>query len=60
MSEPDEQPTVDRARAAARAELDKVFGEVLPQASSDERAPEPAESNPDAWYLDNRPPHHDR
>jgi hypothetical protein len=37
-----------------------VFGDVLPDVTSDERAPEPGESGADAWYQDNRPPHHDR
>jgi hypothetical protein len=36
-----------------------VFGDVLPDVTSDER-PEPGESGADAWYEDNRPPHHDR
>jgi hypothetical protein len=37
-----------------------VFGDVLPDVTNDERTPEPDESSADAWYHDNRPPHHDR
>jgi hypothetical protein len=37
-----------------------VFGDVLPDVTKDERTPEPGDSGADAWYQDNRPPHHDR
>jgi hypothetical protein len=40
--------------------LDEVFGDVLPNTTSDERDPEPPEPDPDDWYAQNRPPHHDR
>ncbi|MBA2473032.1 MAG: hypothetical protein H0V41_12655 [Pseudonocardiales bacterium] len=41
--------------------LDLVFGEVLPDSTSDDR-PWPAEAESDErdqWLRDNRPPHHD-
>jgi hypothetical protein len=41
-----------------RPDLDKIFGEVLPATTSDEREPEPPPT--DDWYEHNRPPHHDR
>lgn len=40
---------------------ERVFGEVLPEGTADDR-PDPGEVNPDErdrWLLDNRPPHHD-
>jgi len=52
------------ARTVDRRTLDEVFGEVLPETTSDERA---ERDNPgsrpginDDWYYENRPPHHDR
>jgi hypothetical protein len=38
--------------------LDDVFGDVLPETTADERQPEPPGRDGDAWYLENRPPHH--
>ncbi|MBM7858321.1 hypothetical protein JOD27_002098 [Lentzea nigeriaca] len=35
----------------------EVFGDVLPETTSDERGAAPAEDR-DAWYVENRPPHH--
>ncbi|MGH3673116.1 MAG: hypothetical protein ACRDSH_21230 [Pseudonocardiaceae bacterium] len=50
------------SRAAAReTRLDRVFGEVLPDSTSDDR-PSRDEAEPgerDRWLRDNRPPHHD-
>ncbi|MFD9889757.1 hypothetical protein ACFWY9_10480 [Amycolatopsis sp. NPDC059027] len=40
--------------------VDEIFGDVLPETTSDERGPEPGGPDPDSWYLENRPPHHDR
>jgi hypothetical protein len=37
-----------------------VFGDVLPDVTSDERDPERTGSGDDTWFEDNRPPHHDR
>jgi hypothetical protein len=48
------------ARERDRRELDAVFGEVLPDTTSDERDPEPSGRERDSWYEENRPPHHDR
>lgn len=50
------QPDADRARR-----LDRVFGEVLPEHTTDDRADrreEDAEER-ERWLRDNRPPHHD-
>lgn len=37
-----------------------VFGDVLPETTSDEREPEDPTRTADDWYRENRPPHHDR
>ncbi len=43
-----------------RRYLAEVFGEVLPESTSDDRVPGSSEeSGRDSWYRDNRPPHHD-
>ncbi len=68
MTEADRQepsPTPGAARRTGRAgvrklELDQIFGDVLPDITSDERSAEPTESGRDDWHLENRPPHHDR
>jgi hypothetical protein len=39
-------------------DLDEIFGDVLPDTTSDERDQERPDS--DSWYEQNRPPHHDR
>ena len=43
-----------------RRRLDRVFGDVLPDTTSDERDPDQRTGHPDDWYRENRPPHHDR
>ena len=55
------QGSPSRPPAAARAKPSgaDVFGDVLPEVTGDERAPEPG-GLPDSWYEENRPPHHDR
>ncbi|WP_165943731.1 hypothetical protein [Saccharopolyspora karakumensis] len=42
-----------------RRRLAEVFGDVLPETTSDDR-PEPTSANTrESWYRENRPPHHD-
>ncbi|WP_158842496.1 hypothetical protein [Saccharothrix deserti] len=41
--------------AARRRRLAEVFGDVLPETSSDEPRPS---GRDDRWYEENRPPHH--
>ncbi|PSL54151.1 hypothetical protein B0I31_107206 [Saccharothrix carnea] len=41
--------------AARRRRLAEVFGDVLPEDSSDEPRPT---GRDDRWYEENRPPHH--
>jgi hypothetical protein len=47
--------------AARRRRLAEVFGDVLPDTTSDEREPESGDSSSttrDEWYRDQVPPHH--
>ena len=43
------------AEAARRRRLAEVFGDVLPEGSSDDPRPT---GRDDRWYEENRPPHH--
>jgi hypothetical protein len=56
MAEERDEP----AGHTARRKVDEVFGEVLPDTTADERDVESARAESDSWYLENRPPHHDR
>ncbi|MFC5287094.1 hypothetical protein ACFPM7_08530 [Actinokineospora guangxiensis] len=64
MPHPDEAAdTPDQPRAATpeaearrRAALDRIFGDVLPDTTRDERTEK--EPDGDDWYTRNRPPHH--
>lgn len=52
-----EEQAPDRAR-----QLLQVFGEVLPESSTDDRPDDSDQSSHDrdGWLLENRPPHHDQ
>jgi hypothetical protein len=54
--EKDRKPPQERERR----ELDAIFGDVLPDTTSDERDTEASHHRDDSWYQENRPPHHDR
>lgn len=56
---PDEPSESPRPRPSGR-DLDAIFGDVLPDTTSDERDPERPSGDRDSWYERNRPPHHDR
>lgn len=67
--EPDRDRTgpdeTDRARAEVerRRRLAEVFGDVLPESTSDDVDADqaaPDRSGDERWYTENRPPHHDR
>lgn len=65
MTRPEGSPDdADRVETAAerRARLDRVFGDVLPETTSDERGPGVRRSDePDAgeeWLRAQVPPHH--
>ncbi|MEU3621038.1 hypothetical protein [Amycolatopsis coloradensis] len=49
-----------RPTEATRRRVDEIFGDVLPDTTSDEREPGQRTPDSDSWYLENRPPHHDR
>jgi hypothetical protein len=45
--------------AARRRRLAEVFGDVLPEATSDDRPESGSPAGADErWYTENRPPHH--
>lgn len=55
------RPPRDETPADRRARLDAVFGDVLPDTTSDERDPAPprGEDDPvDTWLRAQVPPHH--
>lgn len=55
------EPEAPRAagRTVSTERLREVFGEVLPETTSDERDASPSEgSGRDEWMQENRPPHH--
>jgi hypothetical protein len=43
---------------AVRRRLAEVFGDVLPETTSDERGGGASPDDREAWYRENRPPHH--
>jgi len=55
-----DQPRDDAvaAEAARRRRLAEVFGDVLPDTTSDERGPDQGDADRESWYRENRPPHH--
>ncbi|MFO7190856.1 MULTISPECIES: hypothetical protein [Thermocrispum] len=56
-AEPPRKQSARRAAVSARR-IHEVFGDVLPETTSDERDFSPREGDRDEWYLANRPPHH--
>jgi hypothetical protein len=51
-------PTPPGARVKRRG-LAEIFGDVLPDTTSDERGNECGGTDEsDRWYVENRPPHH--
>lgn len=50
---------MDELPAPVRRRLDEVFGEVLPNTTSDERDDRPQSGAGDDELLANRPPHHE-
>jgi len=55
-----EQPEEhDRPRPPVdKATLDRIFGTVLPEVTRDEISERRGTTENDAWYRENRPPHH--
>jgi hypothetical protein len=51
----------ERKAEPTQRRFDEVFGDVLPETTADERDERTSSSSgDDSWYLENRPPHHDR
>lgn len=59
MTEPGSNSAAERAR---RRRLAEVFGDVLPEATSDDTADSESRGSEsrgsERWYRENRPPHH--
>ena len=51
--------TEPRKQPSRPSRLDEVFGDVLPETTSDERDPQRRSESSDSWYEENRPPHHE-
>ncbi|GAA4851101.1 hypothetical protein [Saccharopolyspora rosea] len=58
MSE--QRPKRRAGEAERRRRLAEIFGDVLPDATSDDRPDRAPAPDSDRWYRENRPPHHDR
>ncbi|WP_414939608.1 hypothetical protein [Amycolatopsis sp. cmx-11-51] len=56
----DERPSAAGSCTERQRRVDEIFGDVLPDTTSDEREPGQRTPDSDSWYLENRPPHHDR
>ena len=57
---PDQPEDEPAARKPRRRPVSDPFGDVLPDTTRDERDPDSAGRDNEAWYRDNRPPHHDQ
>jgi len=58
-AEPDSVRSDPAALAARRRRLAEVFGDVLPEATADDRPErDPSSGADERWYTENRPPHH--
>ncbi|MER7013331.1 hypothetical protein ABT324_18080 [Saccharopolyspora sp. NPDC000359] len=42
-----------------RRKLAEIFGDVLPETTSDDRSDRAPAEDDERWYRENRPPHHD-
>lgn len=42
-----------------RRKLAEIFGDVLPETTSDDRPDRTPAEDDERWYRENRPPHHD-
>ncbi|NIJ10463.1 hypothetical protein FHU38_000807 [Saccharomonospora amisosensis] len=54
-----DRPADEPAKAPRRRRIEEIFGEVVPETTSDEKDPGVERGRSDEWYLENRPPHHD-
>lgn len=56
VSDEDQQARIERLRRKRR--LAEIFGDVLPESTSDDRAEHERGGDPGRWYRENTPPHH--
>lgn len=56
---PEQDPAPGPGELEAARRLAEIFGDVLPESTSDDRDPQTADRGDDSWYTENRPPHHD-
>lgn len=57
MSASQDRERADRTKID-KAKLDAIFGDVLPDITSDERSPDSSAGTPDDWLRSQVPPHH--
>lgn len=50
----------ERGNDTRRRRIDEVFGDPLPDVTSDEQDMWRDSGEADRWYRENRPPHHDQ
>ncbi|MGW6444583.1 hypothetical protein [Lentzea sp. NPDC055074] len=58
MTKSESPKPADDDAVARRRRLAEVFGDVLPETTSDERGGPGGAEDREAWYRENRPPHH--
>ncbi|KEI45552.1 hypothetical protein [Saccharopolyspora rectivirgula] len=46
-------------RSKKRPSIAEIFGDVLPDTTSDDRPDPGGQQEMERWYRENRPPHHD-
>lgn len=56
--ESDERQRRAREEAARKRRLAEVFGDVVPEQTSDDAAPDEPGENRDEWFKRQVPPHH--
>ena len=49
----------EKAEREKRRRLAEIFGDVLPETTSDDRPDATSATTRESWYRENRPPHHD-
>ncbi|HUQ54963.1 hypothetical protein [Lentzea sp.] len=57
-SDPPQPEPAGEDAVARRRRLAEVFGDVLPETTSDERGGGAGSDDRESWYRENRPPHH--
>jgi hypothetical protein len=58
-STPEPAPASGSGKVDAARRLAEIFGDVLPESTSDDLDVRTSDRGDDSWYTENRPPHHD-